>query len=116
MSKGHRSTRASPIGSNLTTIESRAESLPQKHLRDLPSVSSVLAADAASIPLERFGRFAFTGPVHAALDDARTALRSGTASIPGAEDLALQALARLDKEDRSGLRSGPPRSSRSGSR
>ena len=73
-------------------------------LRDLPSVTAVLATGAAALLLERFGRAAATDAVRAALDAARAAVRAGAACVPGAEDLALQALARLDGEDRSGLR------------
>jgi len=73
-------------------------------LRDLPSVNAVLTSAAASTLLERFGRVASTGAVRAALDGARTALRAGALAVPSAEDFALQALARLEEEDRSGLR------------
>jgi L-seryl-tRNA(Ser) seleniumtransferase len=73
-------------------------------LRDLPSVNSVLNTEVASLLLERFGRAASTSAVRMALDDARAGLQAGAPSVPSAEDLALQALARLDAEDRSGLR------------
>jgi L-seryl-tRNA(Ser) seleniumtransferase len=54
--------------------------------------------------LQRFGRQAATGAVRAALDDMRGALRAGALAVPSAEDVAMQALVRLDGEDRSGLR------------
>ncbi|VTZ51694.1 selenocysteine synthase [Methylocella tundrae] len=73
-------------------------------LRDLPSVSAVLSAAAAPALLERFGRIASTDAVRAVLGDARRALRAGAPSVPSAQDVALLALARLDQEDRSGLR------------
>ncbi len=74
------------------------------HLRGLPSVDAVLKTAAASPLLERYGRVASTGAVRAAIEDSRVALRAGVASVPGAEQLALEALARLDAEDSSGLR------------
>jgi L-seryl-tRNA(Ser) seleniumtransferase len=73
-------------------------------MRELPSVNAVLSAAAATALIERFGRQASTDAVRAALDSARTALRAGAQSVPGAQGIALQALARLDEEDRSGLR------------
>ncbi len=81
---------------------------PSARLRNLPSVSAVLNTPAASLLLQRFGRSASTNAVRAALDDVRAALRAGSPSqppsLPGAEDMALQALSALDEEDRSGLR------------
>ena len=73
-------------------------------LRELPSVNDVLSAAAASVLIERFGRVASTNAVRAAVAEARTALRAGAGAVPSSEDIALQALARLDEEDRSGLR------------
>jgi hypothetical protein len=73
-------------------------------LRGLPSVSDVLNAATASALLDRFGRIASTRAVRAALDDARKALRAGAPNVPGAADLADQALITLDGEARSGLR------------
>lgn len=73
-------------------------------LRELPSVNAVLNSTAASELLERFGRAASTDAIRQALDQARAALRSGIASVPTEEDIALQALTKLDGEDRSGLR------------
>ena len=73
-------------------------------MRDLPSVSAVLSAAGATTLIERFGRRASTDAVRAALGSARAALREGAPSAPSAQDVALQALAWLDGEDRSGLR------------
>jgi L-seryl-tRNA(Ser) seleniumtransferase len=72
-------------------------------LRDLPSVDSVLNTAAAAVLLERFGRIASTDAVRAALGGARTALRAGSPSVPCADSLAFEALARLQAEDRSAL-------------
>jgi L-seryl-tRNA(Ser) seleniumtransferase len=78
--------------------------LQPARLRDLPSVNAILNTAAASVLLERYGRMASTSAVRAALGDARTAVQAGAPSVSSAEDLALQALDRLDGEDRSGLR------------
>ncbi len=75
-----------------------------ERLRDLPSVNAVLTSAAASVLLERFGRMASRGAVRVALDEARAALRAGARSAPGAEDLVIRALSRLDADDRSSLR------------
>jgi L-seryl-tRNA(Ser) seleniumtransferase len=73
-------------------------------VRDLPSVSAVLSSAAASVLLERFGRLASTSSIRAVLDDARGEIRRGAPSVLNADDVALQALLRLDGEDRSALR------------
>jgi L-seryl-tRNA(Ser) seleniumtransferase len=73
-------------------------------LRALPSVTAVLTTATALLLLKRFGRATSTDAVRAALDGARAAVRAGAASVPSAEDVALQALAALDGADRSGLR------------
>ncbi len=73
-------------------------------LRDLPSVNAVLNVATASLLLERFGHSASTVAIRAVLDDARTLLRDGAPAVPSAEDVAVEALVRLDGEDRSGLR------------
>jgi L-seryl-tRNA(Ser) seleniumtransferase len=73
-------------------------------MRELPSVSAVLGAAPAAALIERFGRQASTGAIRVALDTARSALRAGAACAPSAQDIAVQALARLEGEDRSGLR------------
>jgi L-seryl-tRNA(Ser) seleniumtransferase len=73
-------------------------------LRELPSVDGVLAADAASALIERFGRVASTGAVRSAVAEARAALRAGASSVPSADDIAHRALVSLEEQDRSGLR------------
>ncbi len=73
-------------------------------LRELPSVNAVLGVAAASALIERFGRIASTSAVRIAVAEARTALRAGAFFVPTAEEIALQALVRLEEEDRSGLR------------
>jgi L-seryl-tRNA(Ser) seleniumtransferase len=80
------------------------EGLALARARDLPSVNAVLNSATASALLERFGRVASTNSVRAVLDDVRSALRRGAPSVLNAEEVALQALLRLDEEDRSGLR------------
>jgi L-seryl-tRNA(Ser) seleniumtransferase len=80
------------------------EGLRPPRLFDLPSVNAVLNATAASALLDRYGRMASTNAVRAVLDDARSSLRAGAATIPSAETLAIQALVRLDGEDCSGMR------------
>src|SRR5579859_539812 len=86
-----------------TALEPPAGGSSPVHLRDLPSVSAVLTTDAASALQERFGRVAATDAIRAVLDEARRGLQAGASSVPGAEEVALQALLRLDAEDRSGL-------------
>ena len=73
-------------------------------LRDLPSVDSVLNTAAAAMLLERFGRIASTSAIRAALGEARAALLAGAPAVPSADQLALDALAGLEVEDRCGLR------------
>jgi L-seryl-tRNA(Ser) seleniumtransferase len=72
-------------------------------LRELPSVTSVLSAAAASTLIERFGHSAFTSAVRVEIAEARAALRDGASSVPDADHIALQALARLEAGDRFGL-------------
>ncbi|MGA2638961.1 L-seryl-tRNA(Sec) selenium transferase [Methylocella sp.] len=72
--------------------------------RDLPSVDSVLNTAAAAMLLERFGRIASTSAIRAALGEARAALLAGAPAVPSADQLALDALAGLEVEDRCGLR------------
>ena len=72
-------------------------------LRDLPSVDAVLNTAAAKALVERFGRVASTDAIRATLTEARAALQADALPVPSAEHLALQALARLGEEDRSGL-------------
>ena len=73
-------------------------------LRDLPAVDTVLNTRAAGTLIERYGRAAATDAVRAALNDARAMLLAAGPFVPGAEHLAAQALARLEKENRSALR------------
>ena len=73
-------------------------------LRDLPAVDAVLNTPAAGILIERYGRAAATDAIRAALKDARAILQAGGRFVPGAEHIAAQALACLEKEDRSALR------------
>ncbi len=73
-------------------------------LRDLPSVDAVLKTGTAAKLLERFGRTASTRAVRTALGDARAALQAGAPAASDPEGLAVQALARLEGEDRSALR------------
>jgi L-seryl-tRNA(Ser) seleniumtransferase len=73
------------------------------NLRDLPSVSAVLAAASAPLLLQRFGRVAATAAVRETIDAARVAMKAGAAA-PAADDLAALALAHLATRDRSSLR------------
>ena len=72
-------------------------------LRNLPAVGAVLNTPAAGILVERYGRAAATDAIRAALNDAR-AMQAGGRFVPGAEHIAAQALACLEKQDRSALR------------
>jgi L-seryl-tRNA(Ser) seleniumtransferase len=85
-------------------IEARMEGLRSARLRELPSVDAVLNSAVASDLLERFGHVASTNAIRVELDHARSALQSGATSVPTEEDITLRALARLDGQDRSGLR------------
>jgi L-seryl-tRNA(Ser) seleniumtransferase len=85
-------------------LEPLAEGSSAVRLRDLSSVSAVLGTAPASVLQERFGRVAATDAVRTVLDEARLALRAGAPSVPGPEELAFRALARLDEEDRTDLR------------
>jgi L-seryl-tRNA(Ser) seleniumtransferase len=73
------------------------------NLRNLPSVSAILTSDSAVILLQHFGRVASTAAIRATIDDARRRMKAG-APLPNAQDLALRALALLNKRDMSGLR------------
>ena len=72
-------------------------------LRALPSVTAVLSTELALELTQRFGRVISTEAVRITVDDARTAIKAG-APAPRAHDLALQARAWLEEQDRSGLR------------
>ncbi len=72
-------------------------------LRNLPSVDAVPERRKLR-RRARFGRVASTSAIRAALGAARAALQAGALTVPSADGLALDALARLEAEDRSGLR------------
>jgi L-seryl-tRNA(Ser) seleniumtransferase len=72
-------------------------------LRALPSITAILNTAVAAELVKRFGRMASTEAVRVTVDNARQAMKAG-APTPQAQDLALEALARLDQRDRSGLR------------
>jgi L-seryl-tRNA(Ser) seleniumtransferase len=73
-------------------------------LCDLPSVSSVLNAPSAGRLTERFGHKASTDAIRASIESARKALQAGVLSAPSSEQIALDALGRLEEEDRPRLR------------
>lgn len=72
-------------------------------LRALPSVGAILNTAVAAELVQRFGRMASTDAIREAVADAREAMTAGAAA-PGAQEVALQALARLDERGRSSLR------------
>ena len=82
----------------------RGHEEPQsERLRALPSVTATLNTAVAAELVQRFGRAVSTEAIRMTIDDARAAIRSG-AAVPGVHELALRASARLDEQDRSGLR------------
>jgi L-seryl-tRNA(Ser) seleniumtransferase len=74
-------------------------------LRDLPSVSRLLTSVESSALCERFGRRAATDALRSALNNAREAIRSGSAVVPSDREIVLRALALLERQDQSTLRS-----------
>ncbi|MDB5396928.1 MAG: selA [Rhodospirillales bacterium] len=78
--------------------------LASLRLRDLPSVDLVLKSPAATAPLARFGHKAAADAIRIELNDARCALRAGAPAVPGADEIAVRALRRLDAADRSAMR------------
>ena len=88
----------------VSSLEPPTEGSGPARLRDLPSVSAVLNAAAASALPARFGHPATVDAIRAVLDDARRALRGGAQPVPGADELALRTLVRLAAADRSDLR------------
>jgi L-seryl-tRNA(Ser) seleniumtransferase len=72
-------------------------------LRTLPSVTAILNTAVAAELMQRFGRMASTEAIRETVDNARQAMKAG-ALVPEAQELALQALARLDQQSRSSLR------------
>ena len=83
---------------------SRQDETQSARLRALPSVAAILGTELALELTQRFGRVISTEAVRLTVDDARTAIKAG-APAPAAHDLALQAMVRLEAQDRSGLRS-----------
>ena len=83
--------------------QSSPEQARSARLRALPSVTAILNTAVAAELMQRFGRAISTEAVRVTVDDARTAVRHG-APVPVADELARRALARLDAQDRSGLR------------
>ncbi len=81
-----------------------ARDKPQSSLlRDLPSVTAVLNTAVAAELVQRFGRKVSTEAIREAVADARETMKAGAAA-PEADELALQALARLDERDQPRLR------------
>jgi L-seryl-tRNA(Ser) seleniumtransferase len=72
-------------------------------LRTLPSVTAILNTAVAAELMQRFGRMASTEAIRETVDNARATMKAG-ALAPEAQELALQALARLDQQSRSSLR------------
>src|ERR1700760_1277537 len=78
------------------------ESQPARQ-RALPSVTAILNTAVAAELVQRFGHMASTEAIRATVAEAREAMKAGAAA-PGAQDIAQQALARLDARGRSNLR------------
>ena len=81
-----------------------SDAMGSARLRNLPAVDAVLSTPAARVLIERFGLAASTDAIRAALNDARATLQAGGRLVPTAEHIAAQALACLEKQDRSALR------------
>jgi L-seryl-tRNA(Ser) seleniumtransferase len=73
-------------------------------LRDLPSISALLARTETSALLERFGRQAVTNALRSVLTDVRGAIKGGETSLPSEADIVGLAYVLLDTSDRSQLR------------
>ena len=86
------------------TLGPPEELLGTARLRDLSSVSAVLATAIAATLLDRFGRQVTTNAIRTVLDEARQAMQAGAPSVPTPDDLAIGALAWLDAQSRSQLR------------
>jgi len=71
--------------------------------RALPSVTAILNTAVAAELVQRFGRMASTEAIRETVAEAREAMKAGAAA-PQAQDIAQQALARLDARGRSNLR------------
>ncbi|MDB5474879.1 MAG: selA [Phenylobacterium sp.] len=85
-------------------FEPPTETARPARLRDLASVSNILATDVAAVLVDRFGRRAATEAIRAVLDEARQAVRLGAGPAPTPDELATGALARLEAHARSDLR------------
>lgn len=73
-------------------------------LSDLPSVDAVLKTSKAVTLVAHFGHSATADAIRAAIQDARSALKSGTLPACSPEAVALSAAAKLNAESRSSLR------------
>src|SRR6202020_645550 len=71
--------------------------------RALPSVTAILNTAVGAELVQRFGRMASTEAIRETVAEAREAMKAGAAA-PEAQDIAQQALARLDARGRSSLR------------
>jgi L-seryl-tRNA(Ser) seleniumtransferase len=71
--------------------------------RALPSVTAILNTAVAAELVQRFGRMASTEAIRETVAQAREAMKAGAAA-PAAQDIAQQALTRLDARGRSNLR------------
>src|SRR4051794_33297660 len=69
----------------------------QDALRRLPSVDEVLKSESAGVAVDRFGRPAAVAAVREQLEATRAAVRAGHADAIGADDVAVGALASLDR-------------------
>src|ERR1700744_3757591 len=78
------------------------ESQPSLQLA-LPSVTAILNTAVAAELVQRFGHMSSTEAIRATVAEAREAVKAGAAA-PKAQDIAQQALARLDARGRSSLR------------
>lgn len=104
----------------MTAGDGPADTMPASHsaspsadgasrLRALPAVDEVLRAEPGPFAVERHGRRAAVAAARAALEEARDALRTGTARVAGAPalaaaDFAAAALAALDAAARPNVR------------
>src|SRR5262245_2310744 len=72
-------------------------------LRAIPSVDQLLHAPSAQTAIERFGRPAVTAALRSTVADLRGEVRKG-AAVPPRDNILSEAIARLEADDRSGLR------------
>jgi len=73
-------------------------------LRGLPSVDEVLKTPAARVASDRFGRPAAVAAVRTALDASRAAVRAGRLDAVGVDEVAIAALAGLNRDARPNVR------------